>query len=418
MMSKTRSLALQAVVSWLGLSLAAQAPPAATAPVREGPTGRLRTIDGRTLAGRLTVDANGRATIVSGDTSVALGLDEVTTFERDDAVVAAVSAPHRVWLRSGLELPGVRLSGVPGAAGKPAMLTVELPCGRTVAVPFGTIRAVRHGGSERAEPRSFAADRESPPANEDLLYVQKDGQAVRSSVTIVGCTADQLEFTLRGRAIDFPFAAITGMVFGTNTGFAPDAQPMPRTTLELTTGEHLEGRLLEANATLRLRLDEGAVLDVPADKLFRLTVASDRLVWLSQLTPKVEQTAAFDRSWPWYVDRSVAGPGLVLGGKTYSHGLGLVPYTRLTYELGGKFDLFEAMIGIDDRGGPQAHAVFRVFVDGKLAFESAPMTLGKPAEAVQVELHKCSQLAIEVDFGKNYDLGDFCAFADARVVQR
>ncbi|MEO6597393.1 MAG: NPCBM/NEW2 domain-containing protein [Planctomycetota bacterium] len=392
----------------LGVSLAAQA----------GPLGQLQMIDGRAPKGQLSVTADGRATVTSDGASLALDLAEVTSFERTGAVAAPVQAPHRVWLRSGLELPVVRLAGKPGEPGKPAMLVVELPCGIPVDVPLGTIRAFRHGGSERPEPLSFARDREAPAANDDLIYVQKDGQAVRSAVTIVGCQTDRLEFTLRGQAIDFPFVGIAGVVFGANTGFAPDRQPMPRTTVELTTGERLEGRLLEVGATLRLRLDEGAVLDVPTTKLLRFSVASERLVWLSQLKPKVDQTPAFDRVWPWYTDRSVAGPGLVLGGKTFTRGIGLVPRTRLTYDLGGKYDLFDAMIGIDDRGGPQAHALFRVYVDGTLAFESEAKTLGKPAEAVSVELHKCKQLAIEVDFGKNYDLGDFCAFAAARVVQR
>ncbi|HIE70945.1 MAG TPA: hypothetical protein EYP98_12655, partial [Planctomycetes bacterium] len=68
--------------------------------------------------------------------------------------------------------------------------------------------------------------------------------------------------------------------------------------------------------------------------------------------------------------------------------------------------------------GPEAHAIFRVFVDGKLVFESQPMTRGKKPEDLRVALNKAKSLVIEVDFGKNYDLGDFCAFADARVVQQ
>ena len=43
--------------------------------------------------------------------------------------------------------------------------------------------------------------------------------------------------------------------------------------------------------------------------------------------------------------------------------------------------------------------------------EQAPQDL-------RVALNDATTLTIEVDFGKNYDLGDFCAFADARVVQQ
>ena len=52
-----------------------------------------------------------------------------------------------------------------------------------------------------------------------------------------------------------------------------------------------------------------------------------------------------------------------------------VPRTRLLYDLGGRYDLFEATIGIDERGGPQAHAIFRVYGDGRMLYESPPMLL-------------------------------------------
>lgn len=389
-------------------ALAAQSPP----------VGKLATIDGRTLRGAFTVAAGGQVRIVGADGTTDLTLDEVLAFEPDDAVRTPIEAPHRVWLRSGVELPAIRLTGKPADAGGPSRLGVELPVGATLELALGSLAAVRHGGPERPAQPSFAADRLDPPANNDLLYVVKDGKATRSSVTITGLLDGRIDFELRGKAYDFDLAGVTGIVFGKNTGFAADRQGRPRASLELTTGERLEGGLLELGANARLRLDEGNVVEVPSARVFRLAVTSDRLKWLGDLTPAVEQTPAFDRTWPWTTDRSIAGPGFQIGGKSFARGLGMVPRTRLTYDLGGSYDVFEAVIGIDDRGGPQAHAVFRVFVDGKIAFESAGRTRGMPGEAVRVELGKCRHLAIEVDFGKNYDLGDYCAFADARVVRR
>ncbi|HEU4419759.1 MAG TPA: NPCBM/NEW2 domain-containing protein [Planctomycetota bacterium] len=394
----------------------------AAAAAQDGIAGVVKTIDGRSLKGRLTVSSSGpsagRAAVVGEGRSVELDVAEITSFEREGAVANPLQAPHRVWLRSGHELPCKRLSGKPGGNGAPARLCIELPSGIAVDVPISMVRALRHGGSERPEPALFTADLQQPPSNDDLIYVQKDGKQQRSAVTVTGMQKDRIDFLLRGDAYDFELAGLTAVVFGANTGFAPDRQGKPRTSVELVTGERLEGRLLEVGNTLQLRLDEGAVIAVPARDLLRLQVASDRLVWLAELRAKVDQTPAFDRVWPWTIDRTVAGPGIVIDGKTFTRGLGLVPRTRLTYDLGGRFDVFEAMIGIDDRGGPQAHAVFRVYVDDAVAFESAPKTLGLPAEAVSIELNKAKTLAIEVDFGKNYDLGDYCAFADARVVQR
>jgi hypothetical protein len=59
-----------------------------------------------------------------------------------------------------------------------------------------------------------------------------------------------------------------------------------------------------------------------------------------------------------------------------------------------------------------------VLVDGKVAWESAAKKRGDAAEVVRVPLQKAQRFAIEVDFGADYDLGDHCVFADARVLQQ
>ncbi|MBL8748851.1 MAG: NPCBM/NEW2 domain-containing protein [Planctomycetes bacterium] len=376
--------------------------------------GTLHTIHGDDVEGRLVVDESGSVSI--GGRS--LPFADVASFERHGDKGKPVVVEHRVWLRSGHQIPASALRGRPAADGKPSALLVTMPCGLEIAIPATAIAAIRQGGAARPEPVLFAADRKDPPANEDVLYVQKDDKATRSIVTIGGLLADRVDFVLRGKSYDFPLAGVTAIVFGKNTGFAPDRQPAPRTSAEFVTGERLEGRLLSVGDTMRFRIDEGDVVEVQPRLLRRLRIASDRLVWLSDLQPTVEQTPAFDRIWAWQNDRSAVGSGIVIGGQAFERGIGLVPRTRLTYDLGGRFDLFEASIGIDDRGGPLAHAIFRVLVDDTVVMESQPKTLGMAAEPLRIELNKCKRLAIEVDFGKNYDLGDFCAFADARVVQR
>ena len=324
-----------------------------------------------------------------------------------------------MWLRSGLELPVVRFGGEPAADGKPATLRVETPSGLSLAFPLGTVRALRHGGLERPEPNLFRADLDKPSANDDLLYVLKDGKAQRSQVTVTGLRSDGIDFLLRGDAYEFELKGLAAVVFGANTGLPPDRQPKPRVRLELCRGEAFDGRLLGLDATnARLQLDEGIEVVVPSSQLLRFTVQSDRLLWLGDLKPVITQTPAFDRTWPPTFDRSLGGAGFQVAGERFARGVGLVPRTRLDYELGGRFDVFEAAIGIDDRGGAEANAIFRVLVDGKVAYESAAKKRGDAAEVVRVPLQKAQRFAIEVDFGADYDLGDHCVFADARVLQQ
>lgn len=375
-------------------------------------------VDGRKLAGSLSVGTDGSLTLSTEQGEVVAQLGDLLSFDRDSSTLREVRVEHRIWLRSGAELPVRKLVGRAPSEGKPAVVVARLPSGLELELPITMLRAVRHGGLSRPKPARFDADLAEPLANNDLIYVVNDGEAHRATVSVTAITPKTIDFLLRGEIREFDFDGLAAVVFGRNTGFAPDRQPLPRVQLQLTTGERIEGRLLAVGETIVCRLDEGCRVEVPAAKLHRLEVASDKLVWLSGLVPEVDQTPAFDRVWPWRIDRCEAGPGFLLSGQRFTRGIGMVPRTRLTYDIGGRFDLFESTIGIDDRGGPQAHAVFRVFVDGKLQFESEPMTRSARPRDVRVEIAGAQQLAIEVDFGKNYDLGDFCAFADARVLQQ
>jgi hypothetical protein len=391
--------------------------PAAAAVAQDLAVGRLTTIDGRTGSGVVSMTEDGTVLVAPHEgAALAAGLADVLAVDCGGEAVA--SAPMHVWLRSGSVLPATAVDGTAPAAGRPAALAIATAAGARVVVPLSAVAALR---LRAPEPRTFADDRAAPDTNLDYLYVVKDGQPQRFSVTVGAIHDQRVHFDLRGRAYDYALAgadATAAIVFGKNTGFPPDRQGKPRVLVTLRSGERVEGRLLRLHARLLVRLDEGAELDVAASLLQRLDVLSDKLTWLGSLAPQVEQVPAFDRTWPWTVDRSPAGPGIVLGGKTYERGLVLVPRTRLTYDLGGRYDRFEAVIGIDARGGPQSHAIFRVLTDGALAFESAPMTLADPAQPIRVELGRCRLLTLEADFGKNFDLGDLCAFAEARVVQR
>ncbi|MFN9757043.1 MAG: NPCBM/NEW2 domain-containing protein [Planctomycetota bacterium] len=391
---------------------------AAALGAQAGLPGRVRTIAGATFDGALAI-ADGAARVQTADGERRFDLAELAAFAPTGAASKPVAAPHRVWLRSGLDLPATALAGLPAANGVPARLVVTLPAGVDVAVPLAMVRALRHGGPERPEPALFAADRKQPLADADLLYVVRDGKAQRSAVTLRGFGARTVDVTLRGDEYEFATAGVAAVLFGDATGAAPDRQPKPRARRQIARRAAHDGKLLALSADgARLRLDEGVEVAVPAAAVLDLHMQSDRLVWLSDLQPKVEQTPAFDRVWLIGVDRTPAGKGLQLGGVAHARGLCLVPRARLTYDLGGRFDVFEAIVGIDDRAGPDAHALLRVLVDGVVVWDGGARTRGQQPEALRLELKKAKSLALEADFGRNYDLGDFCVFADARLVQQ
>ncbi|MGC6487338.1 MAG: NPCBM/NEW2 domain-containing protein [Planctomycetota bacterium] len=380
--------------------------------------GTVRAVDGRVWTGSLTVSETGRVEVATDKGKVELAVADLASFEQEGSEVRSVRTEHQVWLRSGAVLPVMQFGGWgPSFPGPVGALWVTLPCDRPLILPLGVLRAVRHGGLERPQPTLFEHDLANPLANEDILYAAVNNKTQRSLVTVSKFTTRGVEFLRRGEECELGSGVLSGVVFGRNSGVAPDRQPGPRAALTLTTGERIEGRLLGIIENVLIRLDEGCTFSVHMEKVHRLDVPSGKLVWLSDLAPKVEQAPVFDQTSPWCNNRSVAGPGFELLGKRYERGLGLVPRTRLTYDLGSCFDVFEALIGIDDRGGSAAHAVFRVYADGEQVFESAPMVRGQAPAKLRVALNKAKTLTVEVDFSKKYALGSFCAFVDARVIQ-
>lgn len=385
----------------------------AQAPVSSAPalTATVQTIDGRERTGVVTFDGT---TLVVGEDRLDLA-DALSLRVASDAVERVPAVKASLWLRSGAVLPcasldGALVDGVPH-------LVAETASGARVSLPMSTIAALR---SRANDPQTFAADRRAPDENRDFLYVVKEGSPQRFSVVVERVEQGTLHFDLRGKKYDFPLVgddSVAAVVFGQNTGFAPDRRGTPHVQIELAGGERCGGALQALGETIRLQLDEGPVLEVPVRRLVAIDVDTDKLLWLSSAKPRVEQTAAFDRAWPWTADRSPVGEGIVLAGATHRRGLVLVPRTKLTYDLGGRFDRFEAVLGLDARSGPQAHAVMRVLVDGKVAFESTFAGASAAPQKVSLEIANAKELALEADFGEHFDLGDLCAFADARVLR-
>jgi hypothetical protein len=140
--------------------------------------------------------------------------------------------------------------------------------------------------------------------------------------------------------------------------------------------------------------------------------------YLSDLAPVAEHTPAFDRVREWLRDATPNGAGIVLGGRSYCRGLCLIPRTTLTFDIdAGRYDVFEATVGIDDRSSTQADAVIRIRADGRLVFEAAGVQLGQTPRPLELPILGVSTLVIEADFGTNFDLGDHCVFAVARLLR-
>ena len=147
------------------------------------------------------------------------------------------------------------------------------------------------------------------------------------------------------------------------------------------------------------------------------------VTWLSDLTPFAAQRGTGLPKPVYKKDRSFDDSPLTLGEKAFARGLGCAANTVLIYELQGRFDRFEATVGVDSsvagKTNPPASVFFTAFVDGVLRFESGPMFARTPSQEVNVDVRHGRVLMLRLscnwdDNGRSEnDHGDWAA---ARLV--
>ncbi len=324
----------------------------------------------------------------------------------------------RAWLRSGLQLP-LRIVG-----GDDKSLDVDTPFGAALALPWIRMHAVltaELSGDDRA---LFDSALAAPLDTQDILLARdrQSGKLTRLSLHVLGIAGEDLRVDFRGER-SVPLTQVAAIVFGKESGAAAPALPLPTVALhgrgDARDAVETGGRLLSLDAkVLRVQIPDGPTLAIPVAALGGLEVRSSRIAWLSAMEPSaVERTAALDTPPLLLRDAAPGGEGLVLGTHRYARGLCAVPRTRVSFALEpGAFDHFETTIGIDERSTGPADAVFRVLLDGKVAWQLEHVHRGT-AETVRVPLGDARTLSLEVDFGDNFDLGDHCVFAAARLLK-
>ena len=111
------------------------------------------------------------------------------------------------------------------------------------------------------------------------------------------------------------------------------------------------------------------------------------------------------------------GSPLRIGEQIYARGLGHHANGQITIGLSGQYHEFRAQAGVQWQGGGKGSVVFRVEVDGKIAFESGPRSDSDVAVDICVPLDNAQQLSlIATDAGDGIGC-DMANWADARLLR-
>jgi hypothetical protein len=177
--------------------------------------------------------------------------------------------------------------------------------------------------------------------------------------------------------------------------------------------------LTSANGTYRLTVvaaasgivgDSGAPLGSDASDQWTVqyTLRND-VAYVSDLSP-VSETSGYRNH---NKDASIAFETLKLNGQVFAKGLGAHATSRIVYDLGGKYDRFQAYVGIDDEAASSAQVSFQVWVDGVNVFDSLAMNVNTPTKRVDVPVAGKSLLELVVKDTNSSLNDDHADWADA-----
>jgi hypothetical protein len=364
---------------------------------------RVVLVDGREIPGVIAT--------CDGETAVVHALGGTERIPVRSLVLATAAEPRRapgagnpynLYLHGGDRLRGV-------VTGEGTVVRLDSPVVLGLRVPLDDVRAVRFGRLLGALQASYGDVFEKElQRGRDTIVVQRDTRPFPIQARVLEIGEASLSTRVEDEKRELEFARVYGFVRSTEA--ERPAAPGVRVRVHLAGGERITLPLGRITA----EAVEGGGIRVVRDHVERLEFLGDHIAHLSDFDPiDVRQTALLGQPTPWRRDGMALGGPLRLAANPYERGLGTLAYTRLEYALGGRWETFYALCGIDDAAGPEGDAVFRVLGDGKVLAE-ARRHRGDPPEAVRVDVTGLDRLVLEAVPGDSY-VSDFCDWADARV---
>lgn len=111
--------------------------------------------------------------------------------------------------------------------------------------------------------------------------------------------------------------------------------------------------------------------------------------------------------------KSVAGNPLTIAGKVYSRGIGTHAESHVAITLSKTANRFKAVVGVDDASG--GLVVFKVKLDGKVAWKSGLMRKGDKAKKIDLNLSGANIMELIVEDGGNGIGSDHANWCDAKI---
>jgi hypothetical protein len=272
-----------------------------------------------------------------------------------------------------------------------------------MSVPLKRVAAILRAGHPAPSPAGSDEKR-----TEDVVLLT-NGDSVRGIVS--GIADGTIKVQSQGTEVPVPLENVSAVMLASTGG--ADAAPAVsgrafRVRLADDSTVTATSLRMAAGSKVALALVGGGNRELPFDAVAAIEQLNGPVSWLSSRRPVENvQTPLLDTTRPARMDRTVSGKPIRFGDRTYARGIGVTPYSRLTWDLpaDGKYKALRTQYAIDGNGA-YADVAVRIKLDGKVVHERGELFAGELSPVVVVPLGSARKLTLEVDFGANYNVQD------------
>lgn len=369
---------------------------------------RLTLVNGSSI--KTTIESVGKDGMVVGKNIPAnLKFDQIITIETGRKIAAPAKDAHKVYLVDGGILHG-------------SVITVKddrIQVGdgnKQTDLPLDVVRAVIWKTDSQ-----ISNLRQKPSVEDDTVVVKTD-----RGLQFVGGLLESVDEThvyvnYKGKSRKISRDIVQAIVTADLKIKAPSGVKL---TLIDAAGSKLAGTLDSFEAgLLTLNMSGGHQVGVPVSDIRKISVESDRVVYLSDLEPdEIEQSSQFAAAREWKRNTSVTGSQMQMRFSStgrvvnFDRGLGTKPYTLLAFENKNNFDQFRAIVGIDLDARGRGDCEMIVRGDGIQLWAKRVRGSDDP-DSIIVDISGVKKVSLVVLPGEDFDLGDHANWADAKFMK-
>lgn len=172
----------------------------------------------------------------------------------------------------------------------------------------------------------------------------------------------------------------------------------------------LNGSALEITTVAGVTVNYPSLQTVAA-----LDYSKDKIVFLSDLKPSTEEKPFDELSVLYTKDVDLDNQPINLEGAHFTKGLVLHPPLALSYDIGGEYKEFKAVIGVENGVQTPSHVRLIIEGDGRKLFETEVKVKDKP-KPITLDIKKIRQLKVRV-LPEGFPFGHQVTLADAKVTK-